>query len=175
MTTMSIVIGIFSGLMGLAVGAISLKQFFAPAPLQTPADLLEALDSIADEVAASSFQADEASSEEIATALDGFSLSVAQSTFGSEGEILSVPRSLSGLSEYPADVAFDYVAPNGISRLFVARPTTSPGVHFQVDGERTDVMRIGGSINVTFDDMTCRFELIDFSRDVSMRVRSRCE
>lgn len=165
---------LISGIGGIIVGAATILPFVSPPKIQTPPDLIEALDRIADQIASNNFQVEKGAETQITTALDDFSQRVAEEAFGIDGEVPSVPRSIAGIAQYPYNIPFDYVAPNGVKKLFVAMPITSPGVHFKVNGERTRTMRLGDSIEVIFGTLTCRFELIDFARNDFMRTRSTC-
>jgi hypothetical protein len=175
MTKLGIFVSFIAAVMGIITGAIAVYQFLQPSPVETPADLLAALDRIADEVASSNFSTDSIEERELIEALDQFTLRVSQNLPTEETDPQGIPRSFAGVSKYPHNVAFDYVAPNGESRLFVAKAFNDSLAQFLVDGEGTDLIGIGQNLIIPFGSMDCRFDLIETSRGDYIRVRSACD
>lgn len=164
---------LLGGLGGLAAGAIAVLQFVSPANIETPKDLIAALGKIEQAIQSKDFTTDEVTAKQLETAVEGFATQVALSTRDGNGDLLFVPRSFAGLREYKNGEVFDFVAPNGVSKLFKV-VVSHTGIRFIADGKRASIASPGEHVTVSFGDMTCKYEVISFVTGKTATVRTTC-
>ncbi len=164
---------LFSGLGGLAVGAVAVWKIVSPSPIINLQDLTATLSEVQKAIPQETFVASESELIELEAALEKLTGKVAQSAIGQNGALLSVARSFAGLQEYKHGEIFDFVAPNGESKLFVVN-VTDETFYFTADGSLTRSLRLGQNIPFKFGEQTCVFENVGLKPGKSVIVRSSC-
>ncbi|ABF64042.1 hypothetical protein TM1040_1309 [Ruegeria sp. TM1040] len=174
--------GSFLGGVGTAVAAsIGAYSLFYPGKLaiESPPDLIESVGSLSSALDGLSLALTEDESEALKQRLQSLETQIARTiTTGDNDQLPFVPRSFQGLRTFEQNVAYDFIAPNGVSRLLVFEDTNSGSAMFvQVDGAPAEVNAwptIGQHIDIEFGNESCRFEFIDLERGSSITSRVNC-
>jgi len=164
---------LFGGIGGLVAGAVAVFQIAAPANINTPEDLISALGSIETAIQSLDLGTDSATAKKLETAVDNFTSQVALATRGDNGTLAYVPRSFSGVKEYQNGDVFDFVAPNGVSKLIRVN-VLDKGVSFLIDGDRTSYITPGQQLKEGFGNSSCKLENISFEPGTKAVLRITC-
>lgn len=162
------------GVSGLVLGGVAVLQLVAPPEIKTPDDLINALGEIEEAIESSRLEVRGETSEKLQVAVESLNDGLVQAITRDDGSVPFVPRTSLGVSDYPHNLPFDFLAGNGESRLIMLNAYDNSVLSFQVDGGTKVRVPLGDNIVVPFGDENCTFEVISIEEKEFATIRSRC-
>lgn len=176
---MSRSIGVFAilGAIGSFIGGVATAYgALRPAPPQTAPELVAAIYQLIEAFKDNGIELPPPEAHKAIDALEALTQDISLATSDDGNNLAFIYRSTAGVRDYPGDVPFDFITPDGSSGLLMVDPyKIGQSVGFTLDGKRSGRVPIGENVELHIGNQTCRFEVLGIPDDDTARIRSRCQ